>query len=158
MFSETTLNSCLSEQTGPDGSLDCSGSRVVEVTRPCCEDSLYSSSKIRAALDVLQLLAKPQDHRLKTSVGPEGSSNLHSGNKLNGFPDEKNLVSDEGSNDSCCKLLREKAIVFSQWTRMLDLFEDCLKSSSIQYRRLDGTMSVAARDKAVKDFKTLPEV
>ncbi|XWS19554.1 hypothetical protein CRYUN_Cryun31cG0025300 [Craigia yunnanensis] len=63
----------------------------------------------------------------------------------------------ESLNDSC-KVLGEKAIVFSQWTRMLDLFEVCLKSSSIQYRRLDGTMSIAARDKAVKDFNTLPEV
>jgi SNF2 family DNA or RNA helicase len=41
---------------------------------------------------------------------------------------------------------------------MLDLLETCLKDSSIQYRRLDGTMSVLARDKAVKDFNTLPEV
>jgi SNF2 family DNA or RNA helicase len=41
---------------------------------------------------------------------------------------------------------------------MLDLLETCLKYSSIQYRRLDGTMSVLARDKAVKDFNTLPEV
>ncbi|XVF87540.1 hypothetical protein PTKIN_Ptkin18bG0128400 [Pterospermum kingtungense] len=157
VFSEATLNSCLSEETGPDSSLDCSGSKVVEVIGPCCEDGLYNSSKIRAALEVLQLLAKPQDHRLKTSGGPEGSSNLHSENSPNGSPGEKNLVSDESSNDSC-KLLGEKAIVFSQWTRMLDLFEACLKSSSIQYRRLDGTMSVAARDKAVKDFNTLPEV
>lgn len=53
---------------------------------------------------------------------------------------------------------REKAILFSQWTKMLDLIEACLKSSSIQYRRLDGTMTVTARDKAVKDFNTLPEV
>ncbi|XP_076940885.1 helicase-like transcription factor CHR28 [Bidens hawaiensis] len=54
--------------------------------------------------------------------------------------------------------IKEKAIVFSQWTGMLDLLEVCLKHSSIGYRRLDGTMSVAARDKAVKDFNRLPEV
>ncbi|KAF2303400.1 hypothetical protein GH714_017958 [Hevea brasiliensis] len=56
------------------------------------------------------------------------------------------------------KVVGEKAIVFSQWTRMLDLLETCLKNCSIQYRRLDGTMSVVARDRAVKDFNTLPEV
>ncbi|XP_076887621.1 helicase-like transcription factor CHR28 [Bidens hawaiensis] len=54
--------------------------------------------------------------------------------------------------------IKEKAIVFSQWTGMLDLLEVCLKDSSIGYRRLDGTMSVVARDKAVKDFNKLPEV
>ena len=54
--------------------------------------------------------------------------------------------------------MTEKAIVFSQWTRMLDLLEAHLKSSHVTYRRLDGTMSVAARDKAVNDFNTVPEV
>lgn len=52
----------------------------------------------------------------------------------------------------------EKAIVFSQWTSMLDLLESPLKVSGLNYRRLDGTMSVVARDKAVSDFNTLPEV
>ncbi|XP_022715926.1 helicase-like transcription factor CHR28 isoform X3 [Durio zibethinus] len=157
VFSNAALNSFLSEPHGQDSSPDCPGSKVVEVIGPCSEDSLNDSSKIKAALEVLQSLAKPQDHRLRTSGCPEGSSDLHSGDSPNGFPDEKNVVTGESLNDSC-KVPGEKAIVFSQWTRMLDLFEACLKSSSIQYRRLDGTMSVAARDKAVKDFNILPEV
>ncbi|MBA0747970.1 hypothetical protein Gogos_004829 [Gossypium gossypioides] len=157
VFSNTSLNSSLSEQPGEDKSLDCSGSKVVEVIGPCSEDSLNDSSKIKAALEVLKSLAKPQDNRLRTSGCPEGSSDLHSPDSLNGLPDGKDLVMGASSNDSS-KAPGEKAIVFSQWTRMLDLFEACLKSSSIQYRRLDGTMSVAARDKAVKDFNTLPEV
>lgn len=33
-----------------------------------------------------------------------------------------------------------------------------MKDSCIQYRRLDGTMSVAAREKAIKDFNNIPEV
>ncbi|KAK8349517.1 hypothetical protein V6Z12_A06G146600 [Gossypium hirsutum] len=157
VFSNTLLSSSLSEQPGQDKSLDCSGSKVVEVIGPCPEDSLNDSSKIKAALEVLKSLAKPQDNRLRTSGCPEGSSDIHSPDSLNGLPDGKDLVMGATSNDSS-KAPGEKAIVFSQWTRMLDLFEACLKSSSIQYRRLDGTMSVAARDKAVKDFNTLPEV
>ncbi|MBA0568645.1 hypothetical protein Golob_006123 [Gossypium lobatum] len=157
VFSNTSLNSSLSEQPGEDKSLDCSGSKVVEVIGPCSEDSLNDSSKIKAALDVLKSLAKPQDNRLSSSGCPEGSSDLQSLDSINGLPDGKDLVMGASSNDSS-KAPGEKAIVFSQWTRMLDLFEACLKSSSIQYRRLDGTMSVAARDKAVKDFNTLPEV
>jgi hypothetical protein len=43
----------------------------------------------------------------------------------------------------------EKAIVFSQWTSMLDLLETPLKQAGFCYRRLDGTMSVVARDRAV---------
>lgn len=51
-----------------------------------------------------------------------------------------------------------KAIVFSQWTSMLDLLELSLNQYMIQYRRLDGTMTLVARDRAVKDFNTDPEV
>ena len=39
-----------------------------------------------------------------------------------------------------------KAVVFSQWTSMLDLLEPSLNKYMIQYRRLDGTMSLVARD------------
>jgi hypothetical protein len=52
----------------------------------------------------------------------------------------------------------EKAIVFSQWTSMLDLLEVPLKKAGFVFRRLDGTMSVAAREKAIADFETCPEV
>ncbi|CAH1416677.1 unnamed protein product [Lactuca virosa] len=51
-----------------------------------------------------------------------------------------------------------KAIVFSQWTRMLDLVEASLSQHCIEYRRLDGSMSLVSRDMAVKEFNTDPEV
>ncbi|WOK98893.1 helicase-like transcription factor CHR28 [Canna indica] len=54
--------------------------------------------------------------------------------------------------------LSEKVIVFSQWTSMLDLLEISISKHCIQYRRLDGTMSLLSRDKAVKDFNTDAEV
>jgi SNF2 family DNA or RNA helicase len=41
---------------------------------------------------------------------------------------------------------------------MLDLLEVPLKQAGFCYRRLDGTMSVLARDRAVSDFNTRPEV
>ncbi|KAH8510901.1 hypothetical protein Peur_052536 [Populus x canadensis] len=48
-----------------------------------------------------------------------------------------------------------KAIVFSQWTSMLDLVEISLNQYCIQCRRLDGiTMTLSSRDRAVKDFNT----
>ena len=51
-----------------------------------------------------------------------------------------------------------KAIVFSQWTSMLDLVEISLNQYCIQYRRLDGTMTMSSRNRAVKDFNTDHEV
>ena len=120
---------------------DCSSLVKVEPFDHCTSiDSDYSSkidaaksldsSKIKAAIEFLHSIAKPREITMNNdSFSSTGGS-----------------------------VVREKAIVFSQWTRMLDLLEPCLKESSIGYRRLDGTMSIVARDKAVKDFTSLPEV
>ncbi|KAI3764094.1 hypothetical protein L2E82_14097 [Cichorium intybus] len=62
-----------------------------------------------------------------------------------------------GSNDSESEG-PIKAIVFPQWTRMLDLVEMSLNQHCIEYRRLDGSMSLVSRDRAVKEFNTDPEV
>ncbi|CAD6259487.1 unnamed protein product [Miscanthus lutarioriparius] len=51
-----------------------------------------------------------------------------------------------------------KAIVFTQWTGMLDLLERSLSSNHIEFRRLDGSMPLNVREKAVKEFNTDPEV
>uniref|UniRef100_A0A061QS03 Atp-dependent helicase-like n=2 Tax=Tetraselmis sp. GSL018 TaxID=582737 RepID=A0A061QS03_9CHLO len=52
----------------------------------------------------------------------------------------------------------DKVLVFSQWTSMLDLLEAPLRDAGINFRRLDGTMSVAQREAAVEDFKADPQV
>ncbi|KAL3677114.1 hypothetical protein R1sor_027062 [Riccia sorocarpa] len=64
------------------------------------------------------------------------------------------------SKDAVTKVIKttEKAIVFSQWTSMLNLLEISLKKAKFNYRRLDGTMSLLARERAVAEFKSLPEV
>lgn len=51
-----------------------------------------------------------------------------------------------------------KAIVFTQWTGMLDLLESSLSSNHIEFRRLDGSMPLNVRESAVKEFNTDPEV
>ena len=110
----------------------------VETVDPCSEGLPYESSKIKAALEILQSLARPQDSTYMNQISQKsGDSNL-------------SVIP--------VKVVGEKAICFSQWTKMLDLLEASLIRSGIQYRRLDGTMSVAARDKVVQDFNTLPEV
>ncbi|XP_027346537.1 helicase-like transcription factor CHR28 isoform X2 [Abrus precatorius] len=165
VFSKTTLNSCLSDQ-GCDNSSGCSGSEVEEF-EPWSQSQPYDSSKIKASLEVLKSLRKPQCYTSKSismqstfrenNDCPGNPSDAKNGKFFEDSPESQNLSGNGGSNDSMT-VVGEKAIVFSQWTRMLDLLEVCLKNSSIQYRRLDGTMSVVARDKAVKDFNTLPEV
>ncbi|KFK38999.1 hypothetical protein AALP_AA3G186900 [Arabis alpina] len=80
--------------------------------------SKFTSTKIKAVMEVLELLPK------------------------------------QGSPNS----LPIKTIVFSQWTGMLDLVEHGFVEKGIESRRLDGTMSLGARDKAVYEFNNDPNV
>ncbi|KAM1033287.1 hypothetical protein TB2_036290 [Malus domestica] len=163
VFSKATLNSSLSDQTNPESI----GSEVFDAVETFYEDRSYNSSKIKAALEVLCAMCKPQgcisgnscieDTVDRNANSSEKSSDIFVVEPPEDVPKRQNLDLVTNPQNSK-KVVREKAIVFSQWTRMLDLLEDCLKTSSIEYRRLDGTMSVTARDKAVKDFNTLPEV
>ncbi|KAJ1267542.1 hypothetical protein BS78_07G064500 [Paspalum vaginatum] len=91
--------------------------------------SSFVSSKIQAAIDILNQIIN-----------------------LDALTESDTMESNQS------RVAPVKAIVFSQWTGMLDLLELSLNSNLIQYRRLDGTMSLNLRDKAVKDFNTDPEV
>lgn len=162
LFSKSSLCNSHSDQLGEDNSVASSCSTVGDSVEPS-SSVMYESSKIKAALEVLMSLSKPKESSSRNSppqlavVGAsEKSINASSTELRPGSPECQ-----DSTNKSSCELIKiggEKAIVFSQWTGMLDLLEACLKNSSIQYRRLDGTMSVLARDKAVKDFNNLPEV
>lgn len=161
IFSVTTLRDAISNNPNPEDNhtFNCSDSELAKVWESCSSSYPEGSSKIKAALKLLTSLSKPHDpalslRSLELNEGSYGSDLLHACDSVgnNGTPDIKHI------SHSSVKVAGEKAIVFSQWTRMLDLLEDYLKSSSIQYRRLDGTMPISARDKAVKDFNTLPEV
>ncbi|KAK1375281.1 putative SWI/SNF-related matrix-associated actin-dependent regulator of chromatin subfamily A member 3-like 2 [Heracleum sosnowskyi] len=141
-------NQCICEHLSGVGSVnDYFDTLPSETLQPCSEGGPFDSSKIKAAVEVLQSLSKPQSTHITSSLMTTDG----------GVHNNQNMDLDSGSS-SLVSSVGEKAIVFSQWTRMLDLLEACLKDSSINYRRLDGTMSVLARDKAVKDFNTQPEV
>ncbi|XP_028767010.1 helicase-like transcription factor CHR28 [Neltuma alba] len=144
VFSKATLRSCISGDHRDNGSSDSRLDYSVVL------QSNYGSSKIKALLEILEL-------HLSCS-----------GRSRNSLPSETSDTEDFDSDVIVTKHTRKcsesttdgpmKAIVFSQWTSMLDLVEDSLKDSGIRYRRLDGTMTLVARDKSVKDFNTNPEV
>ncbi|XP_021313314.1 helicase-like transcription factor CHR28 isoform X5 [Sorghum bicolor] len=144
LFSRGTLECSLSRLTCDFKSDDDTCMEMIHAEKRPGIDSSYASSKVRAALDILLSLPRIDPTQMtdsKCSIGLESE-------KFDG----------RGTSEQIDTKLTEKAIVFSQWTRMLDLLEVHLKASHVTYRRLDGTMSVAARDKAVKDFNTVPEV
>ncbi|OSX77817.1 hypothetical protein BU14_0134s0038 [Porphyra umbilicalis] len=48
----------------------------------------------------------------------------------------------------------EKALVYSQWTAMLDLIEVPMEQDGFRYTRIDGTMKMDDRTAAIDEFKT----
>lgn len=133
-FSKATLRSCLSEDIEKKPS-----SSSEDLEKSIVLKGTYVSSKIKAALQIIQ------QHCKSNSSNPDDLMICNGGSLDYG----KEYAGIEGPI---------KTIVFSQWTGMLDLVEDSLNQSCIQYRRLDGKMSLPARDKAVKEFNSDPEV
>lgn len=144
----TTIGVDISTNLNPNNrTLNCADSRPAKVSDSCSSSYPDGSSKIKAAMKILTSLSRPNDAAVTSSF-------------LHGCV---SVVKDETPDikyvpHSSVTVAGEKAIVFSQWTKMLDLLEDHLKKASIQYRRLDGTMPIALRDQAVKDFTNLSEV
>lgn len=159
VFSISTLRNVISDQQSVENNPICSGSENATVSESRSLNCPQGSSKIRAVLELLLSFSKPKDTALRTS-SIESAEGCNSSIVLHGCDSRDQIVTSDVKRDSnrLIKIVGEKAIVFSQWTRMLDLLEACLKDSSIQYRRLDGTMSILARDRAVKDFNSLPQV
>ncbi|XP_068640217.1 helicase-like transcription factor CHR28 isoform X2 [Aristolochia californica] len=143
-FSRATLRSSISGKFDNDNDGSSSG---VDETFVDGGNTLISS-KIRAALEILSAVCKPK--KASSALISNGSGQTVLSTEITSYL---------GSSACSSKLqLPDKVIVFSQWTSMLDLLENSIKESSIQFRRLDGTMTLASRDKAVKDFTNNPEV
>ncbi|KAL8218489.1 hypothetical protein R6Q57_021862 [Mikania cordata] len=119
-FNTCPFKQCTS-RIGVDVIFNKSSFRIDEESLVLQQD--YSSSKIRAALEIILL-------------------------NRNG----------DASSSSCVEVLPIKTIVFSHWGSVLDLFEMTLDRYLIQYRRHDGSMSLSARERSVKQFNTDPEV
>ncbi|XP_068489888.1 helicase-like transcription factor CHR28 isoform X2 [Phaseolus vulgaris] len=154
IFSKVTLRSCISDDGGTSSS---SNSLLCDYS--LVQQDHYVSSKVKAVLEVLQS---------KCYVKISNSDLANSG-CCRDSPSSDNLDVDDCDSDvRITKHTRKysdsttegpiKAIVFSQWTSMLDLVEKSLRQYDIPYRRLDGRMTLGARDKAVKDFNTEPEI
>ncbi|KAK6282168.1 hypothetical protein POUND7_015993 [Theobroma cacao] len=154
VFSKATLRSCIT------GGLNGSPMHPQFFEKSVVLQDEYSSSKIKAVVEILQskCLSKNSSPELQSSVECNEtflsseqtfSETVHSGISVV----KRTTVYSNSVADGPIK-----TIVFSQWTSMLDLVERSLRNHNINYRRLDGTMTLAARDRAVKDFNTDPEV
>ncbi|KAL1192621.1 Helicase-like transcription factor CHR28 [Cardamine amara subsp. amara] len=145
VFSESTLRSCHSDDSG------CSSSQDKGLDKGFFQNSEFSSSKIKAVLNILQ------------SLSNQGSSNSAQDGRISSSSqsyddDDVTIVEQTSLHSTPSNRGPIKTIIFSQWTGMLDLLELSLIEYSIEFRRLDGTMSLIARDRAVKEFSNDPDV
>lgn len=139
LFSEATLTSCVCGDVDGNVSNDSGSSKT-----PSILSNEYSSSKIKAALEILLAHSELNSSCIELGeLGDTTTENVH-------------VRTEKMENSSSQGPI--KTIVFSQWTRMLDLFEYSLNQYCIDFRRLDGSMSLAARDRAVREFNASPEV
>lgn len=137
VYSKAALKKCVTGDVNGDPS------SLSEFDEKSIMENEYSSSKIRTAIEILESCCKSKDTYLESDILVQ----------CNG--DSSNLGERDSELQSNGPI---KAIVFSQWTGMLNLVERALNQSGFRYERLDGTMSLAARDRAVKEFNTNPEV
>ncbi|MED6218236.1 hypothetical protein PIB30_025010 [Stylosanthes scabra] len=145
VFSKTTLRSLLSDELGDSNPI-----KAHDFDHSLVQQNQYTSSKMKALLEILHSNCKldsPRSGLLNSAGSHRGSTSSY-----DSYMKHTRNYSESTTEEPI------KTIVFSQWTRMLNLVQASLKQSGIQYGRLDGSMSLAARDRSVKDFNTEPEV
>ncbi|KAJ4917660.1 SNF2 domain-containing protein / helicase domain-containing protein / zinc finger protein-related [Raphanus sativus] len=129
VFSQSTLRSCMAAETG------------------CSSSSL--------AKDILQSLSNQGSQNSTQNGGMPSSSQPYDVDD----DDDVTIIEEQTSVPSNPHNQEPvKTIIFSQWTSMLDVLELSLNERTIEFRRLDGTMSLAARDRAIKEFSNDPDV
>jgi len=72
----------------------------------------------------------------------------------NGTSGDSSSASEPASTSTSTSSAPIKSIIFSNWTSMLDLVEIPLRRGNYHYVRLDGSMTMSAREKVLTSFKT----
>ncbi len=116
----------------------------------------------RTAHSVLRLPYSYLARRAGTSAGapvaPKSKSDKRMAGALRKLPPLPSGAASAAAATAAAGGRPDKVIIFSQWTSMLDLLEIPLRKAKIHLRRLDGTMTVPNRERAIQDFESKPEV
>jgi SNF2 family DNA or RNA helicase len=104
---------------------------------------LEAGGGIMAALEALLRLRQAACHTALLPTGVRGGEAPQSSSKLERLMTALEDAAADG----------HRALVFSQWTSLLDLIEPHLKESNIDFVRLDGSTPTDERAKAVTTFQ-----
>ena len=116
------------------------------------QEEVFASSKIRAIIQTLGKALSECDADLEAKARMEAEARKGE--------TEHNEEGGSKSKDKLkVRIKKTKAVVFSQFTRMLDLLQGALTSTEIAHRvgcggvvRLDGSMSQQQREAAIRRF------
>jgi DNA repair protein RAD16 len=146
---------CVVDYMESGGSSSMVGNRVCCPT--CTAPLTVNFSKAKKPLPSSRLGAQASKKRLLFGGGTAGGIlsridplRFQSSTKIEALREELELMLQEDSS--------AKAIVFSQFTAMLDLCAFRLTQVGIKCARLSGSMSLEARDRAIKSFTEDPDV
>ena len=115
----------------------------LQINRCFTEHSLRAVSDERVPMD-MQTDNKQWESSAKVDKLLEILENIQAGQMLVDGEEQ------EGGQD--------KALVFSQWTSLLDIIEVPLKQRGFRFLRLDGTMSLGTRSAVLQEFESDPTV
>ncbi|KAL6697594.1 SNF2 family N-terminal domain-containing protein [Trichoderma pleuroticola] len=68
-----------------------------------------------------------------------------------------NLRQEQFLSDHCMSNQPIKSVIFSSWTKMVDLTQQCLEANGFVCARIDGQSSLEGRSKAIKRFNLDPK-
>ncbi|RIA84736.1 SNF2 family N-terminal domain-containing protein [Glomus cerebriforme] len=139
LFCVECVNKNMSNLTSSASVATSSEDQKVSTDCPICGVELFSGDicEINDSKDI------DNDHITR----PEGEKKSHS-TKVKALLEDLVQAKEDGV----------KSVVFSQWTKMLDLIEDALNENDINFTRLDGTMSRAERTQNMETFKQQDDV
>ncbi|KAK9451128.1 SNF2 family N-terminal domain-containing protein [Limtongia smithiae] len=116
----------------------------------CIEEVIKVHGKCpmcRAELkDANKCLVSPTDETKTSSLVLDAGSS----SKLEAIM--KILITTQQQNDASPHDVPVKTIVFSQWTKFLDIIQQCLIEQGIGFTRIDGTMKVSERDDGIAEL------
>ncbi|KAI4963054.1 hypothetical protein ZWY2020_019794 [Hordeum vulgare] len=164
LFSRPVLRLCISDElesyatAAGDSSAAAAAAADSSVVVAAAADSSAVVAASAADSSAAAAAASAADSSAAAAAADESSSICEASyisSKIKGAVDTlKSIFNTHGPADSDTP----KAIVFSQWTGMLNVLELSLNSNFINFRRLDGSMSLDDREEAVQEFKADPEV
>ncbi len=121
---------------------------------PACQESHLKGEELLLSVALLTRLSST--HQGEVQDGTWGDSHMRSSPKFDALLKLLAQVPTYMNEDNVA--VREKTLVFSQWTSALDLLEPHIRRAGYRFNRIDGTMDQSRRTAALAEFKAEDDI